>query len=327
MTIEKQFAKITAAAHYVPRLRVTNDDLAQIMDTSDEWITSRTGIKARHIATDEDTSDLCIQVAKQLLEKTATDANEIDFIIVATTTPDFGTPQTSTLVQAAIKADNALAFDIGAACSGFVYALSAGEKFIQSGYKKGIVIGGELLSKITNWEDRTSAVLFGDAAGGVLLEASEVQHFMAERLRSDGERGKSLTGRQMQPKSPFSEEKEDNRYLVMNGRDIFDFATRDVPKNILEVLAKVNVTPDEVDYYLLHQANIRIIEKMEKKLGVATEKFPTNMHEYGNTSAATIPTLLSENIENGKIVLGSNQLLVLTGFGGGLTWGTLLVKI
>jgi len=320
-----KYAKITQAAHYVPELTVTNDDLAKIMDTSNEWIVQRTGIHKRHISNGENTSDFCTNVAKQLLEKSGLSAEDLDFIIVATVTPDYATPSVSNLVQANIGATNAFTFDIVAACSGFVYALSTAEKFIRSGFNRGLVIGGESLSKITDWNDRASAILFGDAAGGVLLEASDEQHILGERLRSDGSRGLSLTVREHPPHSPFVEENLGNPYLKMTGRDIFDFATRDVPKTVQEVLEMANVTSDEVDWYLLHQANIRIIEKMAKKLNVSLDKFPSNIQEYGNTSAATIPTLLSEAVNRGDIVLGSKQKLMLTGFGGGLTWGSMLI--
>ncbi|MDR0922637.1 MAG: ketoacyl-ACP synthase III [Lactobacillales bacterium] len=323
-----QFGKITATAHYVPERVVTNDDLAEIMETSDEWISSRTGIHARHITTSENTSDLCTQVAKQLLEKSGLSAEELDFIIVATLTPDSATPSTSCLVQGNIGAVNAMAFDINAACSGFIYALSTGEKLVQSGvYKKGIVIGGEVLSKIVDWNDRSTAVLFGDGAGGVVLEADVQKHIQAEKLQADGVRGHGLSASQTNPHSPFSENLADDRYLHMDGREIFDFAVRDVPKNILETLAIAEELPENIDYYLLHQANIRIIDKMARKIKADRAKFLTNIEKYGNTSAATIPILLSEAVEQGTIKIGSNQKLVLTGFGGGLTWGTLLITI
>jgi 3-oxoacyl-[acyl-carrier-protein] synthase-3 len=323
-----EFGKITAAAHYVPARTVTNDELSEILETNDEWITSRTGIRKRRIATTENTSELCTEVANLLLKKRHIEASEIDFIIVATMTPDFATPSTACLVQGNIGAVNALAFDLSAACSGFAYALSVAEKFMRTGSKKGLVIGGEVLSKVIDWSDRSTAVLFGDAAGGVLLEQATTQHLLAEKLQADGTRGLSLTAGETTPANPFmGEEAFASTYLKMDGRAIFDFAIGDVPKNILAMLSTANTQPSEVDYYLLHQANLRIIDKMARKLKVDRAKFLTNMDLYGNTSAATIPVLLSESIENGTIAIGSNKKLVLAGFGGGLTWGSLLITI
>ena len=322
------YAKISQTAHYAPSQIVTNDDLAKLMDTSDEWISSRTGIKKRHISLNETTSDLATRVAEQLLEKGGIPADEIDFIIVATITPDSMMPSTAARVQANIGAKNAFAFDLTAACSGFIFALSTGEKFISSGrYKKGLVIGSETLSKVVDWSDRTTSVLFGDGAGGVLLETSERQHFWAESQFTDGLRGESLTSGRLGLSSPFSEKQEDARYLKMEGRAIFDFAIRDVAQSIKSTIEESQFSVDDLDYLLLHQANIRILDKMAKKLGVTREKLPANMMEYGNTSAASIPILLSECVQQDLIKLNENQTILLSGFGGGLTWGTLIVTI
>lgn len=325
--------RITQTAKYVPEHSVTNHDLAKIMDTSDEWITSRTGIKARRIADMQDTSDLCTEVAKKLLEKSHYLAETLDFIIVATMTPDYATPSTACLVQGNIGAKNAFCFDISAACSGFVYALATAEKLIQSGgYQKGIVIGGEVLSKAVNWKDRSTAVLFGDGAGGVMLEASQNEgQFIAEILHADGTRGGHLTSGKVSRKAPFAPNacltKEEVSYLSMDGREIFDFALRDATKSILEVLEQANLSKEELDFVVPHQANIRILEGMAKKAKIPREKFLTNIAQYGNTSAATIPILLDESIENGTLTLGSKQKIVLTGFGGGLTWGSMLLSL
>ncbi|MEW4354569.1 beta-ketoacyl-ACP synthase III [Streptococcus pneumoniae] len=322
------YAKISQVAHYVPEQVITNDDLAKIMDTSDDWIATRTGIKRRHISCTETTSDLATKVAEQLLEKAQLSAEELDFIIVATMTPDSMMPSTAAKVQANIQASKAFAFDLTAACSGFVFALSVGEKFISSGrYKCGLVIGSETVSKALDWSDRGTAVLFGDGAGGVLLESSSVQHFLAENQGTDGSRSSSLTYGQTSLNSPFSEAKSVNTYLQMDGRAVFDFATRDVSKSIKETIASSGLESEEIDWFLLHQANVRILDKMARKIGVAREKMPANMMEYGNTSAASIPILLSECVEKGDIVLNGSQKILLSGFGGGLTWGTLIVII
>ena len=321
-----KFGKITATASYVPKQVISNHQLAEIMDTSDEWIFSRTGIKTRHIAQDENTSDLCIQVAKQLLADSQTPASEIDFVIVATMSPDYNSPSVACLVQGAIGATNALAFDLGAACAGFVYALSMGEKLIRTGSKKGLIIGGEVISKILDWQDRSTAVLFGDGAGGVLLEENDQQHLLKESLHADGTRGMSLTSGYINPhNNPYRQTSTPkNACLTMVGRDIFDFATRDVAKSIAELIEGEKET---IDYFLLHQANSRILDKMARKLQVDRAKFLQNVDKYGNTSAATIPILLDEAVRAGTIVLGHNQKVVLSGFGGGLTWASVLITL
>lgn len=322
------YAKISQTAHYAPSQVVTNDDLAKIMDTSDEWISSRTGIKRRHLTHDETSSDMATKVAQELLAKAGIAADELDFIIVATITPDSMMPSTAARVQANIAAKKAFAFDVTAACSGFVFALATGEKFISSGrYQKGLVIGSETLSRIVDWSDRSTSVLFGDGAGGVLLEAAADQHFWAESQFTDGERGASLTSGKVGLCSPFSKKQEDERFLKMDGRVIFDFAIRDVAQSIKETIEGSKFSVEEIDYFLLHQANVRILDKMAKKLGVDRDKIPANMMEYGNTSAASIPILLSECVEQGLIKLTGNQTILLSGFGGGLTWGTLIVTI
>ena len=234
------FAKISQVAHYVPEQVVTNHDLAQIMDTSDEWISSRTGIKQRHISKTESTSDLATEVAKSLLAKGSLKADQIDFIIVATITPDSMMPSTAARVQANIGAHRAFAFDLTAACSGFVFALSTAEKFLSSGqFKKGIVIGAETLSKAVDWSDRSTAVLFGDGAGGVLLEASETRHFLVESLYTDGSRSECLTYGQTALASPFSDQEAVPAFLKMDGRAVFDFANRDVARSIKKPLKMV----------------------------------------------------------------------------------------
>ena len=322
------YAKISQVAHYVPDQVIHNDDLARIMDTSDGWISSRTGIRKRHIARDQQTSDLATKVATSLLEKSQISAEAIDFIIVATITPDSNMPSTATKVQAAIGAHQAFAYDLSAACSGFVFALSTAEKMIASGrYQKGIVIGAEILSKTVDWSDRTTAVLFGDGAGGVLLERDSSPHFLAESLHSDGIRGQSLTSGGIGLHSPFSDQQENEPFLKMDGRAIFEFAIRDVTKSISKLISDQGLQSEDIDFYLMHQANYRILDKMAQKLGVSIEKFPANMMEYGNTSAASIPILLSECVEAGSIRLDGSQTILMSGFGGGLTWGSLLIKL
>lgn len=317
------FGKITATASYVPDKIVTNDDLSHLMDTSDEWIYSRTGIKERRISVGENTSDLCGKVAVKLLDEANVNPEELDFILVATITPDFNTPAVACQVQGMIGATNAFAFDISAACAGFVYALSMAEKLIRTGSKKGLVIGGEVLSKVLDWEDRSSAVLFGDGAAGVLIEASTKQHIIKESLKADGTRGMSLTSGFRSNQNPFSTNAPAyHACMQMAGREIFDFATRDVVSSIAEIIEN-----EEVDYYLLHQANARILDKVARKLKQPRAQFLQNMQHYGNTSAASIPLLLDEEVKKGTLTLGSGQHVVFSGFGGGLTWGTMLAAL
>lgn len=324
----RTYAKISQVAHYLPEKIVTNDDLAQIMDTSDDWIRSRTGIGQRHVVVEERTSDLASAVANDLLEKAQIGAEEIDFIILATMTPDSMMPSTAALVQAKIGASRAFAYDIVAACSGFVYALSTAEKLIASGrYQKGMVIGAETLSRVVDWSDRSTAVLFGDGAGGVLLEACNQPSFLGEILRTDGRRGASLTAGIDQKSTPFSDATCSQPYIQMEGRAIFEFATRDVTGTIAELLSQQGLAADQLDFYLLHQANSRILDKMARKLGVASSKFPANMDKYGNISAASLPILLSECVADGRINLDGSQTVLMAGFGGGLTWGALLLKL
>lgn len=314
------YGRITATASYLPPKVVTNDDLAKVMETSDEWIASRTGIRQRHIAENENTSDLCIHVANTLLQKVKKQSNDLDFIIIATMTPDYHTPSVACMVQGAIQATNAYAFDISVACSGFVYALSLANKLIQTGAKCGLVIGGEVLSKMLDWQDRSTAVLFGDGAAGVVLEASDQPMIVKEKLYSNGSLGQALTSGLVET----TDYQKTVHPLQMEGRAIFDFATRTVVQSVKELLAD---EAQSVDYFLLHQANARILDIFAKKLQVPREKFLQNIQHYGNTSAATIPLLLDEAVGDGTIILGGKQKIILTGFGGGLTWGNLLLQV
>lgn len=316
------FGKITATARYLPEKIVSNDDLAEWMDTSDEWIQSRTGIKQRHIAETENTSDMCALVAKKLIDKSGIDPVDLDFIIVATMSPDYTSPSVACQVQGELGAKQAMAFDIAAACAGFVYALATAENFMRAGMQRGIVIGGEKTSKLLDWQDRSSAVLFGDGAAGVLLEANEKASIIKQMLQADGERANSLTSGFRKNSNIFHEGPETSATLAMDGRGIWNFALNDVTKSLKEFIGE-----ETVDYYLLHQANKRIIEKIARKMNEPIEKFPMNLMNYGNTSAASIPILLDELIEANILSLNSNQKVVLTGYGGGLAWGNLLIQL
>lgn len=318
---------IVQSARVVPERVVTNDELATFMDTSDEWIQPRTGIRQRHIVSTEDTSDLAVGVATKLLNQAGLTADQLDFILVGTMSPDTLSPSVAQIVQGKIGATNAFAWDLSAACSGFVYTLSMASALLTTRYQRGLVIGAEVLSKLVDWDDRSTAVLFGDGAAGVLLERTEAETgLLAESLKTFGERSEFLTAGQQRNANYFAGElKAADPYFKMNGREVYNFATREVPAVLNEALAKVSLTPDEIDYYLLHQANGRIVSSIAKRFCQPIEKFPTNMAFYGNTSAASIGILLDELREAGTIKPG--QTIAIAGFGGGLTVGALIIKV
>lgn len=325
-----QNCRIVCAHRYLPELTVDNDKLSEFVDTSDEWISSRTGIKERHISTGENTSYMAAKVCEGLLSKSGIDPLDIDLLIVATITPDYLTPSTACLVQGMLGMKNAFAYDINAACSGFVYSLSTAAKFIASGQcKNAIVVGADLLSKIIDWTDRKTCVLFGDGAGGVLLSASEEKGIVAESLHSNGTMAMSLYGREMPVQNPFTaqEASKDSAYIYMNGREIFDFTVKEVPKSIKNILEQQNLDFEDIKYIIPHQANARIVEVIAKKLKIDVSKFYVNIARYGNTTAGTIPIALSEMLDQGLVTIGSGEKLLFAGFGGGLTWGTMLVEL
>lgn len=322
------YSKISALAHCVPGRRVTNDDLSKVVDTNDEWISSRTGIKARHISDGENTSDICTKTALELLEKSGVNAEDIDLIIVATISPDYACPSVACLVQGNIGADNAFAYDINAACSGFIFALATADKYIKSGmYKNVMVLGAEVMSKLIDWNDRTTCVLFGDGGGGALLTASdEPCGIIAEQLHSKGKDGLCLTVNQRQVHNLITKpENPDNKYMFMDGRSVFSFATRAVPLSVKNIMEDNGLTIDDIKYIVPHQANSRIIDVIARKLKCSLDKIYVNIDEYGNTSAGSIPVALSEM--NKKGMLSKGDKIIVTGFGGGLTWGSLLIEI
>lgn len=320
--------KIIATGMSVPDYCVSNHDLRQFFETSDEWIQQRTGIQSRRISQSKNTSDLGYHAAKQALDRAGIDAQSLDFIIVATMSADYNTPSTACLIQARLGADHAFAFDINAACSGFIYALHVAERMMNDskiGY--GLVIGSEVMSKLLDWTDRSTAILFGDGAGCVLLEQGQQQAILAQAIHSDGQKALALQAKENPVNNPFVKAQETYSFLTMQGREIFDFATRQVPALMIETLQQTHYTLKDVDYFLMHQANIRIIEIVAKKLGVPLDKFPMNLASYGNTSAASIPILLDELVTQGTITLNGDHLVLMAGFGAGLTWGSLLVRL
>jgi len=321
--------RIIATGAYVPEQVITNDDLAKIVDTSDEWITKRTGIKERHISSGENTSVLAVNTARQLLERAGVEAGSIDLIIVASVTADYGTPSLGCMIQKETGAVNAVAFDITAACSGFMFALSIADKYIRTGiYNNALVIGAETLSKIIDWTDRSTCVLFGDGAGGAYIEKSETDGIIKEEIGTKGELYGILTEGYVECYNVFNQERDDAKdrlwYVNMNGREVFKFATKSVVKSVERVLSEAGVKTDELKYIIPHQANTRIVEVISNKLGIPYDKFYINIDRYGNTSSASIPIALNELNEKGLINRGDK--ILLTGFGGGMTWGTMLVS-
>ena len=306
-------AGILGLGRYLPDKIVTNADLEKIMDTSDEWIRTRTGIEERRIANDDiDTSDMAYQAAKAALKNAEISAEEIDLILVATVTPDQSFPSVACMIQEKLGAMKAAAMDVSAACAGFMYAMITAQQFIKSGaYKHVLIVGVEKLSKVTNWEDRNTAVLFGDGAGAVVLgPVSEGKGVLSFELGADGTGGKHLL--------------QEGDFIHMNGREVFKFAVRQMGESSLGVLDKAGLTKEDVDLLVPHQANIRIMEASRERLDLPLEKMTKTIHKYGNTSSASIPMALVEEMEAGRIK--DNDLIVMVGFGGGLTWGAIALR-
>lgn len=317
--------KIIATDFAVPEHVITNNDLSKIMDTSDEWIVKRTGIKRRHISRNENTSDLATRVAKGILSQSSISARDIDLIVVATMTPDNMTPATATIVQGKIGAENAVCFDISAACSGFSYAISlARSMMLTNRWQHAIVIGAEVLSKLLDWTDRSTAVLFGDGAGGVLLSQSNRTHLLGQSLATYGNKGNQLIAGHLGISTDILKNKRKRSAFTMNGQEIYRFATHEVPRSILAACSNAQIGLDQIDHFLLHQANSRIITQVAKKLNQPLNKFGVNIDEYGNTAAASEAILLAEMIRKNEIKSG--EIIALSGFGGGLTTATLIIK-
>jgi 3-oxoacyl-[acyl-carrier-protein] synthase-3 len=325
-----RYAQITGWGMYVPERVVTNDDIALLVDTSDEWIRSMTGIRERHIAADprETTASLAVRAARSALRVAGVSPSQVGLIIVATVTPEALFPSTASLVQDTLGARHAGAFDLSAGCSGFVYALSLASDVIRAGSTDHVlVIGSETLSRITDWSDRNTCILFGDGAGAVVVSVSEDEcGVLASVLGSDGSGGELLTVPAGGSRCPPTLEtvRNGDHYIKMNGREVFRFATTVVPRATEAVVQKAGWQLSEIAQVVPHQANSRIIESAAKRLGVPEEKFFTNLDRYGNTSAASVPIALCEAIQQGRI--RPNDKLVLVGFGAGLTWAAVALK-
>ena len=325
-----RWAQISGWGMHVPERVLTNDDLARVVDTSDEWIVSRTGIRERHVVSDEreTTATMAVRAARHALRVANLAPSQLDLVIVATTMPDYPFPATACLVQDALGATRAGAFDLSAACSGFIYAMSMASGFIRSGSANHVlVIGSETLSRMMDWTDRNTCVLFGDGAGAVVLSAStERCGVLAAELGSDGSGGELLIVRAGGSRAPASHETISNgdHFLWMNGREVFRFATRMMPKATEAVVRRAGWQLAELALVIPHQANIRIIESSIKRLGLPPDRFFVNLERYGNTSSASIPIALCEAVAQGRVHPGDK--LVLVGFGAGLTWAAVAIE-
>lgn len=319
-------AKIIGTGSCLPEKTVTNNDLSALMDTSDEWIKSRTGISSRGLVSSETETTLSMAVSAGTSALANADLlpEDIDLIIVATVSSDFVTPSTACMVQSELGAVHAAAFDINAACSGFLFALNTVDAYFQAGiYRTALIIGVETLSKIIDWKDRSTCVLFGDGAGAAVLRADE-EGIMANLQGSNGSGGHVLMCRNRTNNNPFVSTDPSMDYLYMDGQEVFKFAVKKEAECIQELLTQAGLAPTDINWYLLHQANQRIISSIARKLKLPLDKFPSNLDHCGNTSAASIPILLDEVHRAGTLAPG--DLVLLSGFGAGLTWGAALLK-
>jgi 3-oxoacyl-[acyl-carrier-protein] synthase-3 len=319
---------ITGLGCHVPERVITNDELSTMMDTNDEWIRERTGIRERRIAAPEEAlSDLCLPACTDALEQAGLDASEIDLIIVATVTPDMAFPSTAAILADRLGAPDAAAYDLSAGCTGFMYAVAQGYGMVAGGLaNKALVVGGDVLSRILDWSDRSTAVLFGDGAGAVVLERVPEGGFLGFELGADGSGGPQLYVPAGGSRAPATEETvaERQHFVKMNGREVFKFATRVLVSSAQAVLQECGRSIEDVDVYVPHQANVRIIEHARQKLGIPEEKTVIDVDRYGNTSSGSIPLALADAKLDGRLRPG--QLVLMTGMGAGLTWGSGLIE-
>jgi 3-oxoacyl-[acyl-carrier-protein] synthase-3 len=319
---------ITGLGCHVPERVVTNAELSQLVDTSDEWIVERTGIRERRIAGPEEAlSDLALPAAERALDAAGVKAQDVDLLIVATVTPDMAFPSTGALLADRLGAKDAAAYDLSAGCTGFMYAIAQAHGMVAAGLaKKALVVGGDVLSKIMNWHDRSTCILFGDGAGAVMLERVSEGGFLGFELGADGAGGIDLQLPAGGSRMPTSAETVGNgaHYVQMNGREVFKFATRVLVSSAEAVLAECDATVEDVDVYVPHQANVRIIDHATKKLGIDPERVVVNVDRYGNTSSGSIPLALADAQTDGRLREG--ELVLMTGMGAGLTWGSGLLE-
>ena len=316
--------RIAGVGHFVPERVITNADLERMFDTSDEWITTRTGMKERHVAAlDQPTSDLALGAARNALANAGLDARRLDCVIVATVTPDYAFPATACVLAAKLGIAGTAAFDMEIGCSGFIYGLTVAASLVRSGvFRRVLLVGAEELTRLVNYEDRATAILFGDGAGAVVVEASEVDCFLAAELGSDGSRPQDLllpVSGTASPPITAADIAAKRNTIVMNGREVFRFAVTKMIDATNVALARAEVAPGEVTWLIPHQANRRIIDAAAKHLDLPAERVVVNIDRYGNTSAASIPMALSETVAAGK--LHDGDILLFVGFGAGLSWG------
>jgi len=314
---------ITGLGTYVPERVLSNDDLAEYVDTSDEWIRTRTGIRERRISGETElTSDISVDAAQRALEDAGVDAAEIDLVIVGTISPDMGFPATAAIVADRLGCRDAAAYDLSAGCTGFMYAIGQGQASVASGLAgKALVIGADVLSKILDWTDRSTLVLFGDGAGAVVLEPAAENGFLSFEIGADGGGGPQLNYPGSGTRPLANGEKP---FLQMNGREVFKFATRVLVSSAEKSLAAAGLTVDDVDLYVPHQANIRIIDHAVRRLGFPEEKVVVNVDRYGNTSSGSIPLALADALRDGRLQPG--KIVLMTGMGAGLTWGSAVIR-
>jgi 3-oxoacyl-[acyl-carrier-protein] synthase-3 len=323
---QQVFARIAGTGSYLPEKCLTNEDLAKLVDTSDEWIAARTGIRRRHIAAEgQTTSDLGYHAAMRALEAAGVDAKELDLIVVGTTTPDLIFPSTACLIQHRLGADGCPAFDVNAACSGFVYALTVADKFIRSGAAKtALVIGAETLTRMVDWSDRTTCVLFGDGAGAVVLKADAETGILSTHMHADGGK-KELLWNPVGVSVGFKQGEENCGVRIhMSGNDVFKHAVKALDSVVEETLEANGLDRHDIDWLIPHQANLRIIEATAKRLDMPMERVVVTVDRHGNTSSGSVPLALDEAVRSGKVQRG--QLLLLEAFGGGFTWGSALLR-
>lgn len=316
--------KIIGIGSYVPDTVVTNQDLMKFLDTDDAWIRERTGICERRVSKDMGTCGLAIEAAKRAIDDAGIDPKEIDLIVLATSSGDRAFPAAAMDVQAAIGAVNAVGFDITAACSGFIFGLHIAHSFFAAGiYKTALIIGAETLSKVVDWTDRGTCILFGDGAGAAVVRASETG-IIRTLMGSDGTKGWTLECQARNLGNCVNGIKPELGFMKMDGKEVFKFAVRKVPEIVAQILEDAQMDPDEIKYFVLHQANFRILEAASRRLKVPMDRIPINIDRYGNTSAASVPILLDELKRDGKLERGDK--LVLAGFGAGMTWGATLLE-
>lgn len=316
--------KIIGIGSYVPDTVVTNQDLMKFLDTDDAWIRERTGICERRVSKDMGTCGLAIEAAKRAIDDAGIDPKEIDLIVLATSSGDRAFPAAAMDVQAAIGAVNAVGFDITAACSGFIFGLHIAHSFFAAGiYKTALIIGAETLSKVVDWTDRGTCILFGDGAGAAVVRASETG-IIRTLMGSDGTKGWTLECQARNLGNCVNGIKPELGFIKMDGKEVFKFAVRKVPEIVAQILEDAQMDPEEIKYFVLHQANFRILEAASRRLKVPMDRIPVNIDRYGNTSAASVPILLDELKRDGKLERGDK--LVLAGFGSGMTWGATLLE-